>query len=175
MKKNDLEMITRYSRCVCIVVPSSSGASTVMKLKKNPKCQHRKLISLLWRAAYALWDAQGGHNSTVAATSTQRRRSPAPSNGKRGNKRSGNACPPAAPKVTPLPAQIFIPFKTLAMTCVNFTIITPIGLTGVFHPVLGRKTSMPPNYFRFGGQSKTCHCHGNAFPRKCRIDFSQSN
>jgi hypothetical protein len=76
------------------------------------------------------------------------------------------------PKVTPLPAQIFIPFKTLAMVCVNFPIITPIRLTGAFCPVLGRKTSMPPNNFRFGGQSNTRHCHGNVFPRKCRIDFS---
>ncbi len=44
------------------------------------------------------------------------------------------------PKVAPLPAQISIPSKTLAMACANFTIITPIGLTGAFRPVLGRKT-----------------------------------
>jgi hypothetical protein len=41
-----------------------------------------------------------------------------------------------APKVAPFPAHIFIPSKTLEMVCVNFTIITPIGLTGAFRPVL---------------------------------------
>jgi hypothetical protein len=46
------------------------------------------------------------------------------------------------PKVAPLPVQIFIHSKTLAMACANFTIITPIGLTGVFRPVLGRKTNL---------------------------------
>ncbi len=43
------------------------------------------------KATDALWDARGGHDPTVAATSTQRSRSPAPSSGKRGDKRSGNA------------------------------------------------------------------------------------
>ncbi len=70
------------------------------------------------------------------------------------------------PKVAPLPAQIFTHFKTLAMACVNFTITTPIGLTGAFRPVLGRKTNMPPDPFRFGGFPHTCHCHGYAFPCK---------
>jgi hypothetical protein len=77
-----------------------------------------------------------------------------------------------APKVAPLPAQTFIPFKTLAMACVNFTIITPIWLTGVLHPELGWKICLPPSYLWFGGQSHTRHCHGYAFPRKYRIDFS---
>jgi hypothetical protein len=36
------------------------------------------------KATDALWDARGGHDPTVAATSTQRCRSPAPSSGKRG-------------------------------------------------------------------------------------------
>jgi hypothetical protein len=70
------------------------------------------------------------------------------------------------PKVVPLPAQIFIHFKTLAMACVNFTITMPIGLTGVFRPVLGRKTNSPPDPFWFGGFPHTCHCHGYAFPPK---------
>jgi hypothetical protein len=35
------------------------------------------------KAADTLWDAQGGHNPTVAATSTQQSRSPAPSSGER--------------------------------------------------------------------------------------------
>jgi hypothetical protein len=38
------------------------------------------------------------------------------------------------PKVAPLSVQIFTHSKTLAMACANFTIITPIGLTGAFHP-----------------------------------------
>jgi hypothetical protein len=36
------------------------------------------------KAADALWDAQGGHDPTVAAATTQRSRSPAPNNGRRG-------------------------------------------------------------------------------------------
>ncbi len=35
-----------------------------------------------------------------------------------------------------------------------------------------KKTSMPLNHLRFGSQPNTCHSHGNAFPRKRRIDFS---
>jgi hypothetical protein len=54
------------------------------------------------KAADALWDAQGGHDPTVAAASPQRSRSPAPSSGKRGYKRGGNArpksCPPSHPE-----------------------------------------------------------------------------
>ncbi len=118
------------------------------------------------KTADAQWDARGGHNPMVY--STQCSRSPAPTSGKRGDKRGGNT----RPKSCPLPAQIFIHFKTLAMACVNFTIITPIRLTGACCPALGRKTSLPQNHFRFSGQSNTCHCHGNAFPCKCRIDFS---
>jgi hypothetical protein len=79
-------------------------------------------------AADALWDAQGGHDATVAAASTQRSRSPAPSNGKRSVKRDGNA----RPKSRPLPAQIFILLKTLAVACANFPTTMPIGLTGAF-------------------------------------------
>jgi hypothetical protein len=75
-------------------------------------------------------------------------------------------------KFAPLPTRIFIPSKTLAMAGANFTIITPIRLTGLLRPVLGRKTSLPPSPFQSGGQSNTRHCHGYAFPRKCWIDFS---
>jgi hypothetical protein len=44
-----------------------------------------------------------------------------------------------APKVAPPPAQISIPFRTLAMKCANFIITMSTGLTDVLHPVLGRK------------------------------------
>ncbi len=49
------------------------------------------------KAADALWDARGGHDPMVAAASTQRSRSPTPSSGKRGVKRSGNACSKSRP------------------------------------------------------------------------------
>ncbi len=52
-----------------------------------------KTVAAMVKAADALWDARGGHNPTVAAALTQRNRSPAPSSGKRGDKRGGNACP----------------------------------------------------------------------------------
>jgi hypothetical protein len=110
------------------------------------------------KATDALWDARGGHDPTVAAASTQRNRSPAPTNGKRGDKRAATP----VPKVAPLPAQIFIHFKTLAMACVKFTITTPIGLTGAFRPVLGRKTNTPPDPFQFVLFPYTCHCPANA-------------
>jgi hypothetical protein len=45
------------------------------------------------KAADTLWHARGSHNPTVTAASTQRSRSPAPSRGKRGDKRGGNARP----------------------------------------------------------------------------------
>jgi hypothetical protein len=121
------------------------------------------------KAADALWDARGGHDPTVAAATTQRSRSPAPNNGRRGDKRGGNALSKSRP---PPPAQIFIRFITLAMACANFTITTPIGLTGVLHPVLGRKTNLPPDHFRFSGQSSARHCHGDAFSSQCRTYFS---
>jgi hypothetical protein len=127
---------------------------------------HRKAAAMV-KAADALWDARGGHDPTVAAALIQQSRSPAPSSGKRGDKRGGNA----RPKSRPLPVQISIPSKTLAMACANFTIITP-GLTGAFRPVLGRKTNSPPNPFRFGSFPHTCHCHGYAFSRKHWLDFS---
>jgi hypothetical protein len=45
------------------------------------------------KAADALWDAQSGHNPSVAAASTQRSRSPAPNSGKRGDERNSYARP----------------------------------------------------------------------------------
>ncbi len=50
-----------------------------------------EMAAAMVKAADALWDARGSHNPTVAAVLTQRSRSPAPKNGKRGDKRSGNA------------------------------------------------------------------------------------
>jgi hypothetical protein len=49
----------------------------------------------------------------------------------------------SVPKVAPLPALIFILFKTLAMMYVKFHNYSPTWLTGVFHPVLGQKTRLP--------------------------------
>ncbi len=53
------------------------------------------------KAADVLWDARGGHDPTVAAASTQRSRSPAPSSGKRGDKRGGNVRPKSRPPSRP--------------------------------------------------------------------------
>jgi hypothetical protein len=53
------------------------------------------------KAADALWDAQCGHDPTVAAALTQRSGNPAPSSGKRGDKRSGNACSKSRPLSRP--------------------------------------------------------------------------
>jgi hypothetical protein len=121
----------------------------------------RETAAAMVKAADALWDARGGHDPTVAAASTQRSRIPAPSSRKRSDKRGGTGN--ARPKSRLLPTQIFILFRTLAMACVNFTTTMPIGLTGAFHPVLGRKTNLPPDPFLFGGFFHTCHCHGYAF------------
>jgi hypothetical protein len=73
----------------------------------------------------------------------------------------GTATP--APKVTLLPALTSIRFTNLAMASVNFTITMLTRLTGVFHPVLGKKTKKPLNPYRFGSTINTLHCHGHAF------------
>jgi hypothetical protein len=56
-----------------------------------------KTAAAMVKAEDALWDARGGHNPMVAAASTQRSRSPAPSSGKRGDKRGGNTRPKSRP------------------------------------------------------------------------------
>ncbi len=114
------------------------------------------------KAADALWDTRGGHDPSIAAASTQRSRSPAPNSGKRGKKWGGNT----RPKSHPLSGPIFSHFKTLAMACVNFTFIMPIGLTGAFRPVLGWKTNLLPNLFQFGSLPHTCHHRSYAFSCK---------
>jgi hypothetical protein len=52
---------------------------------------NHKTAAAMMKAADALWDAQGSHDPTVVAVTTQRNRSPAPNNGKRGDTRSSNA------------------------------------------------------------------------------------
>jgi hypothetical protein len=120
------------------------------------------------KAADALWDAWGGHDPTVVAATTQRVGALLPTAGREAT----NGAVTSTLKVAPPPAQIFIHFRTQAMACANFTITTPIGLTGVLHPVLGQKTSLPLNHFQFGGQPSTRHCHGHAFSSQCRTYFS---
>ncbi len=51
-----------------------------------------KTAAAMMKTVDALSDARGSHDPTVAAAWTQRSRSPAPSSGKRGNKRSSNSC-----------------------------------------------------------------------------------
>ncbi len=63
---------------------------------------NHKTAADMVRAADALWDARGGHDPIpmVAAATTHRSRSPAPTGGKTSNKRNGNACsksPPSRP------------------------------------------------------------------------------
>jgi hypothetical protein len=61
---------------------------------------HRTAAAIV-KAVDALWEARGGYDSSVAAATTQQSRSPAPNNGKRGDKQSGNArsksCLPSRP------------------------------------------------------------------------------
>jgi hypothetical protein len=135
---------------------------------------HKTAVDMV-RAADALWDAQGGHDPTVAAATTLRSRLPRltevgallPLAGRRPTK--GAAKP--VPKVARLPALLFTLSRTLPMACASFTIVTPTEHTGVLHPVPFRKTKVPPNLFWFGGHSSTCHCHGNAFLSQCWTDF----
>jgi hypothetical protein len=60
-----------------------------------------KTAAAMVKAADALWDARGGNDPTVAAASTQRNRSPTPTNGKRGDKRCGNTRPKSRPPSRP--------------------------------------------------------------------------
>ncbi len=126
-----------------------------------------KTAAAMVKAADTLWDAWGGPRPYGHSCLDTAKRIPAPSSGKRINKRGDNV----RPKSRPLPTQIFILFRTLAMACVNFTTTTSIGLTGAFHPVLGQKTNSPPDPFQFGGFFHTCHYHGYAFSRKHWLDF----
>jgi hypothetical protein len=77
----------------------------------------------------------------------------------------------ARPKSRPLSIQIFILFKTLAMACANFTTTTPIGLTGAFCPVLGRKTNLPPDFFQFGSFSTHATATAMHFPANAGLMF----
>jgi hypothetical protein len=51
---------------------------------------HMTAVAMV-KAADALWDAQGGHDTMVAAATTQQSRSPVPNSERRGDKRGGNA------------------------------------------------------------------------------------
>jgi hypothetical protein len=76
-----------------------------------------------------------------------------------------------APKVALLPTQTFICSKTLAMGCVHFTITTPIRLTGVLCPVLGRKTSLPPNHLQFAANPTHATAMAMHFPANTGLIF----
>jgi hypothetical protein len=57
------------------------------------------------------------------------------------------------------------------MAHANFTIITPTRLTGVSHPVIGRKTELPPN--PFGSAAIPAHATATAmhFPANAGLIF----
>jgi hypothetical protein len=65
-----------------------------------------KTSAAMVKAADTLWDARGGHDPTVTAASTQRRRCPSTRSGKRGDKRSCNARSKSHP---PPPRLLFVP------------------------------------------------------------------
>jgi hypothetical protein len=62
---------------------------------------NQKTAAAIVKAADALWDAQGGHNPTVAATMTQQSRSPAPTGEKKCDKRNVNVCSKICPPSHP--------------------------------------------------------------------------
>jgi hypothetical protein len=70
-------------------------------MRETVGADNHKTAAAMVKAADALWDARGSHNPTVAAASTQRSRSPAPSSRKRGDKRGGNARPKSRPPSCP--------------------------------------------------------------------------
>jgi hypothetical protein len=88
---------------------------------------NHKMTATMIKAADTLWDARGGHDPTVAAATTHRNSSPAPSGG------SGAIIGPVLPvqKVAPLPTKIFSVFKTPAMAGASITITTIQEPTGV--------------------------------------------
>jgi hypothetical protein len=57
------------------------------------------------------------------------------------------------------------------MACANFTTITPTEHTGVLHPILSRKTEVPPNLSWLGGHSSTRNYHGMHFPANAGLIF----
>jgi hypothetical protein len=62
---------------------------------------NHKTASAIVKAAEALWDARGGHDPMVAAATTQRSQSPALANGKKSDKRRGNARSKSRPSSRP--------------------------------------------------------------------------
>ncbi len=70
------------------------------------------------KAADALWDARGSHDSTVAAASTSEAGAPLP-----GIEATNGVVTPAPKVAPPPPVQFFIHSKTLAMACANFKLL----------------------------------------------------
>jgi hypothetical protein len=130
---------------------------------------NHKTTAAVVKAADALWDAQEGHDPTVAAAMNQRSRSPAPANEKKSNKRSGNARSKSLPPSRPN----FYSFTTLAMACVSFTTTTgmPKRPSGVFHPVLGRKTKSRRTFIGLAATSTHAIATAMLFPANARLIF----
>jgi hypothetical protein len=57
---------------------------------------HKTALTII-RTADALWDARGDHDPMITAATTQRSRSPAPTSGKKNDKRNGNALSKSRP------------------------------------------------------------------------------
>jgi hypothetical protein len=101
---------------------------------------HKTVVTMV-RAADALWDARGCHDPKVTAAMTKCSRSPAPTSGKKNDKRNGNACS----KVFLLPAPTSFLFKIQTMGGANFTTSTATKHTSAFSRVSGQKTKTPAN------------------------------
>jgi hypothetical protein len=126
-----------------------------------------KMAAAMVKAADALWDARGGHNPTVAAASPQRSRSPAPNSGKRGDRQSGNNRSKSHPPYRP----DFYSFQNPGNGVCKFDNYYAHKAHRCASPVLGRKSSLPLNHLRFGGQPNTRYYHGHALPCQRWIDF----
>jgi hypothetical protein len=127
---------------------------------------NHKTATDMVRATDALWDARGGHDPMVAAATTHRNRNPAPTGGKRSNKRKGNAHSKRHPPSRPAFHSFQNPANGVCKFHNNYSNRAHRCI------VLTQKTIVPPNLFWFGGHSSTCHCHGNAFPSSCWTNFS---
>jgi hypothetical protein len=119
---------------------------------------NHKTAAAMVKGADALWDARGGLNPMVVAVTTQRHRSPAPTGGKRGDKRNGNARSETHPPSRP----DFYSFQNPGNGVCKFHNYYSSKAHRCVTPCTWSKTELPPNPFRFDGHSSTCHCHGNA-------------
>jgi hypothetical protein len=113
---------------------------------------HKTAVAMV-RAVDALWNAWGSYNrSRVAATMTQRSRSPALANGKKNDKRNGNAS-----FKSHLPSgSDFFSFQNPGNGMCRFhNFYGNKAHKCIFSLAFGRKTKALPNLCRFGSKFNT--------------------